>query len=92
MGKRDIDVDEEQLEQFIQVLDKFQQLTRDQFEAVSVAWTNFDESYQSTQKEEFKKQFEATQSSIDYTLNTGEDALSWLRRFHDIVREFNSYG
>lgn len=85
---RDIDVDEQELSNFIHTLAAFQELTTDKFKAVMSDWRKCDESWQGESKEEFTRQFEETQRSVDSTLNAGEDALRWLERFDEIVKDF----
>lgn len=88
MGRRDIDVDEEELDRFIRTLSTFQNLTKEKFQAVSTAWQKVDETWQGDSKQQFTGQFEATQKSVEITLESGENGLEWLEDFHRIVREF----
>ena len=88
MSRRDIDVDEEELDRFIRTLSTFQNLTKDKFQAVSTAWQEVDETWQGDSKQQFTGQFEATQRSVEATLESGEDGLKWLENFHEIVKEF----
>jgi uncharacterized protein YukE len=88
MSQRDIDVDENELYQFIQVLEAFQSITQDRFRAVSEAWKKVNESWQGESKKQFAGQYELTEQSVDATLKAGKDALMWLERFDEIVKEF----
>lgn len=90
MGKRDIDVNEEELARFIQTLATFQQVTEDKLKTVMSSWDTCNESWQGETKDQFTKDFDRTRQSVDVTLEAGDDALRWLERFDEIVREFES--
>jgi hypothetical protein len=47
---RDLDVDQQELEKFIEVLQRFQESTSDKFQAVLSAWSKCDESWQNLLK------------------------------------------
>jgi uncharacterized protein YukE len=88
MSRKEIDVNEEELYRFIQALANFQRVTEEKFKAVANAWEKLDESWQGDSKNQFTKQFEITHQSVDMTLEAGQDALHWLERFDEIVRDF----
>lgn len=88
MGKRDIDVEEEELARFIQTLATFQRVTEDKLKTVMSSWDACNDSWQGDSKDQFTKDFERTQQSVDMTLEAGDDALKWLERFDEIVRDF----
>ncbi|NES20134.1 MAG: transcription termination factor NusA [Symploca sp. SIO3E6] len=85
---RDIDIDEQQLAKFIDVLSSFQDLTSDKFQAVESAWRKCDESWKGDSKEKFTKDFQETTETVKRSLEAGDDALDWLRRFDEILKEF----
>ncbi len=85
---RDIDVDEQELAEFIQVLSTFQDLTIDKFQAVEAAWKKCEQSWEGESKDQFTKEFEETKDRVERALEAGEDALKWLRDFDEIVKEF----
>ena len=85
---RDIYVDQQELEEFIEVLQRFQDSTSDRFKSVQSAWSKCSESWEGVSKETFEKDFEETNSSIHHALEAGDDAIDWLRRFNEILEEF----
>lgn len=85
---RDIDVNEEELAKFIDVLSDFQELTRDKFKGVEMDWAKCDQSWQGESKDQFTRDFEQTQQRVQSALDAGDDALDWLRRFDEILKEF----
>lgn len=85
---RDIDVDEEQLARFIDALSQFQEVADEKFKAVEADWEKCKESWQGDSKEQFTKDFERTSTSVRETLEAGDEALDWLERFDEIVKEF----
>ncbi|NEP61751.1 MAG: transcription termination factor NusA [Symploca sp. SIO2G7] len=85
---RDIDIDEQELAKFIDVLSRFQDLTSDKFQAVESAWLKCDESWKGDSKEKFTKDFQETTETVKISLEVGDDALDWLRRFDEILKEF----
>ena len=90
---RDLDVDQQELEKFIEVLQRFQESTDERFKAVLHAWSKCDESWQDGQgnnKKQFTKDFEETNRSVHQALEAGEDAIEWLNKFNEIVKEFES--
>lgn len=85
---RDIDIDQQELAQFIDVLSDFQDRVGDQFKSVEAAWERCDESWQGMSKEQFTQDFEKTCQSITTALQAGDDALQWLENFDEILKEF----
>ncbi|NER97316.1 MAG: transcription termination factor NusA [Symploca sp. SIO1B1] len=85
---RDIDIDEQELAKFIDVLSSFQDLTIDKFQAVESAWLTCDESWKGDSKEKFTKDFQETTETVKKSLEVGDDALDWLRRFDEILKDF----
>jgi WXG100 family type VII secretion target len=85
---RDIDVDITELERFITVLRKFQDTTTDRLRALESDWAKCDETWQGDAKEQFTKGFEQTKDAVDRSLEVGEEAVDWLERFHEIVKDF----
>lgn len=87
---RDIDVDIDELERFIYVLQEFQDTTTDKFKAVQNDWDRCDESWEGESKERFTKDFDETRDRVRRTLESGEDALEWLRKYLEILKDFES--
>jgi len=85
---RDIDVNIDELRQFIDALDKFQKQVGDEFKELEFKWKKCDESWQGESKERFTKEFEETTKTTESALDAGEDAKKWLDRFLEIVEEF----
>ncbi|WP_017293175.1 hypothetical protein [Geminocystis herdmanii] len=89
---RDIDIDIDELEKFIDVLRDFQDITSDKFKAVQQGWNHCDESWEGDSKERFTKDFEETCDRVTRTLESGDDALEWLRKYLEILKDLeNSY-
>ena len=87
---RDIDIDIDELERFIHVLQDFQDATSEKFKAVQQDWNRCDESWEGDSKERFTKDFEETCDRVQRTLESGDDALEWLRRYLEILKDFES--
>lgn len=87
---RDIDVDIDELERFIHVLQDFQDATSEKFKAVQQDWDRCDESWEGESKERFTKDFDDTRDRVQRTLESGDDALEWLRRYLEILKDFES--
>lgn len=87
---RDIDIDIDELERFIDVLQDFQDLTSEKFKAVQSDWARCDESWEGDSKERFTNDFEDTSHRVQRTLEAGDDALQWLRKYLDILKDFES--
>lgn len=88
---RDIDVSPAELEKFIQVLHRFQDQTYDKLRAVQGAWNQCNESWKGEAKESFTRGFEETESAVNRALESGEAAVEWLQKFHDILQEMEEY-
>ncbi len=85
---RDIDIDERELERFIHVLSDFQNLATDKFKAVETSWGKCDDSWQGESKDKFTKDFEKTKDMVNRALDAGDDSLEWLRKFDEILKDF----
>lgn len=85
---RDIDINEQELAEFIAVLAKFQEIASEQLKTVEADWEKCNESWKGDSKEQFTRDFEKTRFSVESALEAGEDALQWLRNFDEIIREF----
>lgn len=84
----DIDVDEKELAEFIEVLSKFETLTKDKLDAVDTAWTKCNESWKGESKDKFTQDFEATKDRVEKALEAGEDSLVWLREYDERIKQF----
>ena len=86
---KEIDVNLEELEKFIQVVDEFHQEIEEKFKSVRAAWDQCDESWQGISKERFTSNFEQTQDAVNRAINAGEIASDqFLAHFQSIVNEF----
>ncbi|EDZ94561.1 hypothetical protein AmaxDRAFT_2761 [Limnospira maxima CS-328] len=85
---RDLDIDEQELAKFIAALSDFQDLTTDKFKAVEGTWRKCDDSWKGESKDQFTKDFDQTKDMVQRALEAGDDALEWLRKFDDILKEF----
>jgi uncharacterized protein YukE len=88
---RDIDIDIDELQNFIEVLRDFQESTTDKLKAVESDWARCDESWQGDAKEQFTGGFEETKQSVKNALEAGDEACDWLERFYEIVDEFERH-
>jgi uncharacterized protein YukE len=88
---RDIDVDIDELEKFIEVLNRFQDQTTDKLRGVQTAWNRCDETWQGEAKEDFTKGFEQTEAAVRRALEAGEDAARWLQKFQEILQDMLRY-
>jgi WXG100 family type VII secretion target len=84
---KDIDVDLDELEKFIDVLRQFQDTTSDKLTAVKSAWATCDESWEGSAKEKFTQEYTGTEEAVTRALEAGDDAIRWLEKFHEIVQE-----
>jgi uncharacterized protein YukE len=87
----DINVDEEQLHKFIEVLSQFQDEIRDKMRVVSDAYARCLESWKGESASQFQKEFEETKQAVETAIQVGNEALDWLWRFDEIVREFEGH-
>lgn len=87
---RDIDVDIDELERFIHVLQDFQDATSEKFKAVQNDWNRCEESWEGESKERFNKDFDDTRDRVTRILESGDDALEWLRKYLEILKDFES--
>ena len=86
---KDLDLDLEQLERFIDVVDQFHQTIEEKFESVQTAWDKCDESWRGASKDRFTKDFTQTQEAVDRAINAGKTASDvFLDVFKSIVRDF----
>jgi WXG100 family type VII secretion target len=86
---QDICIDIEELERFINVLNKFHEQTHERLGAVRAAWEPCSETWQGQAKEEFAQGYEQTEQSVRRALEAGVDAIQWLSRYHEILQEMN---
>ncbi len=84
----DIDVDIEQLANFIGVFNHFQQEVENRMRTVELAWGQLADSWKGDAATNFKPGFEKTSSAVQNALKDGEEVLDWLRRYHEIIEEF----
>lgn len=87
----DIDVNEEELHRFIEILSSFQDQIREKMTSVESAYARCGESWKGVSAAQFRKEFDDTKGTVNTAIEVGGEALDWLRRFHTIVREFESY-
>jgi hypothetical protein len=85
---KDIDIDEQALEEFITSFIRFQERIEGQYKILQGSWDLCDESWQSPKKEQFAEDFERTLEQINYNLQQGEVAIEWLRKFHEVIKEY----
>ncbi|GCL46960.1 WXG100 family type VII secretion target [Microcystis aeruginosa] len=85
---RDLDIDEQELAKFIDVFSQFQDRIKDKFQSVESSWEKCNESWHGSSKDQFTKEFLETRRTIQESLDAGEDALTWLRRFDEVLKEF----
>lgn len=87
----DIDVNEQELQKFIEVLAQFQEQIDSKMKSVEGSWLRCHESWKGATATQFAKDYEKTANAVTAAVKTGDDSLDWLRRFHTIVREFENY-
>ena len=88
---KDLDIDIDELQRFIDVLKDFQESTTDRLRAVEGDWARCDESWQGDAKDQFTSNFEATKQSVKKALEAGDDACKWLENFYQLVDEFERH-
>jgi uncharacterized protein YukE len=86
----EIDVDIDELERFINVLQDFQDFTREKFRRVQNDWDRCEQSWQGDSKEHFTRDFEKTLDQVKRNLEVGDDALEWLEKYFNIIDEFEN--
>jgi WXG100 family type VII secretion target len=86
---RDIDVDIEALESFIQSLMKFENTVEDKLQSLQSAWETCDQSWKGGGKEEFNQGYEDTEQSVRRAVETTQDAIEWLNKFKQKLEDFN---
>lgn len=86
----DIDVDGDQLQNFIRVFEQFQQDINTRMMSVEAAWVRCRESWRGATADQFTKGYEQTAATVGSAQKDGDEALDWLRRYYEIVREFDN--
>lgn len=85
----DIDVDPDQLINFIRTFEHFQQDMQTRMRSVHVAWSACHESWRGATANEFTKEFEEIVVTLENAQTSGDKALHWLQRYYEIVSEFD---
>jgi uncharacterized protein YukE len=85
---KDLNVNIQDLEKFINALTVFQDAMHDRVQTLEARWQTCDDSWQGQAKDRFEKEFTDTLSSMNSSLKAGDEAVDWLRRFHELVEEF----
>jgi hypothetical protein len=85
---RDIDIDIQELENFMVALRRFQDVTTDKLRSLETDWSKCDETWQGDSKQIFTEGFIKTKDAVQSSLDVGEEAYEWLSRFHEILIEF----
>jgi len=88
---QDIDVDIYELKEFICALQSFQDVISDQLKAVEHNWDICDQSWQGESKKRFTDDFEQMCDRTKRTLTAGEDALQWLKKYYEILEDFERF-
>ncbi|AFZ52434.1 transcription termination factor NusA [Cyanobacterium aponinum AL20118] len=88
---QDIDVDIDELKEFIDTLQYFQDVMSDRFQAVEYDWNRCDESWEGESKKRFTSDFEEVYDRTKRTLTAGEDALEWLKKYYQILEDFERF-
>lgn len=86
----DIDVDGEQLQNFIRTFEQFQEDISTRMKSVDAAWARCQESWRGDTATQFTQRYEQTAATVTNAQKNGDDVLQWLRRYYDIVREFDN--
>lgn len=85
---RDLNVNIQDLEKFLNALTIFQDAMHDRVKSLEAGWQTCDESWQGDAKQQFKKEFTPTLSTMNSALKAGDEAVEWLQKFHELVEEF----
>lgn len=86
---RDIHVDQEELEKFVKILEDFQEFIQEQMKSLEQEWKPCDDSWQGDSKERFSKDFTETLEDLKVAAKKGDDALEYLEKFYQVVKEMN---
>ncbi|QDZ39888.1 transcription termination factor NusA [Euhalothece natronophila Z-M001] len=86
---RDIDVDEQELEKFLRILEDFQDFIQEQMKSLERKWEKCDDSWQGESKERFSKEFTQTLDDLKTAAKNGDDALEYIEKFYQVVKEMN---
>lgn len=84
---KDIDVDEQDLREFIAALRSFQDRISDKFKTLDRSWQQLDDSWKGPRKERFSKDFEGTLLEIKNNLKHGDETLEWLLKYQQAVND-----
>lgn len=88
---QDIDIDIDELKEFIDALQYFQYVMSDRFQTVEYDWNRCDESWEGESKKRFTDDFEEMHNQVKRTLTAGEDALEWLKKYYQILEDFERF-
>jgi hypothetical protein len=88
---QDLNVNIQDLEKFLNALTLFQDVMRDRVKSLEIGWQICDESWQGNAKQQFEQEFTPTLSMMDSSLKAGDESVQWLQKFHELVKEFESY-
>lgn len=86
---RDIDVDEQELEKFVRILEDFQDFIQEQMKTLEQEWEQCDDSWQGESKQRFSKEFTQTLDDLKTAAKNGDDALEYIEKFYQVVKEMN---
>ena len=86
----DIDVDPKQLSEFINVLEDYLNTIHGRLSSVEVAWSDLREKISGQTATKFTKEYEQTEDEVNRATKSVNEVLVWLRRYDQIVREFDN--
>jgi uncharacterized protein YukE len=88
---QDLNVNIQDLEKFLNALTIFQETMHDRVKSVEASWQTCDESWEGNAKQQFEQEFTQTLSTMNSALESGDESVEWLQKFHGLVEDFERY-
>jgi uncharacterized protein YukE len=88
---QDLNVNIQDLEKFLNALNIFQEAMHDRVKSVEASWQTCDESWEGNAKQQFEQEFTPTLSTMNSALESGDESVEWLQKFHGLVEDFERY-